>query len=170
VKSLAAFPQLLAQMDQNPDWTRSLGEAFRLQEPYVMDTVQQLRRRAQAAGNLQSSEQLYVQQQGQRILVQSASPAYVYVPYYDPLIVYGSWWWSAHRPVHWAPRQHVQPPRPQLPPPQPQAHSPRPQLQPQARMPAAVAPQQPRAVRVEPRHEHRGEPRNHHAPRGRERS
>ncbi len=103
VKSLAAFPQLLARMDGNPAWTQSLGDAFLAQEPQVMDTVQQLRRRAQAAGNLQSSEQMYVQQQGRAILIQPASPQYVYVPYYDPFVVYGPWWWPAYRPVAWAP-------------------------------------------------------------------
>lgn len=103
VKSLVAFPQVLARMDENPGWTRSLGDAFLVQEPHMMDTVQQLRRRAQAAGNLQSSEQMYVQQQGQAILVQPASPQYVYVPYYDPWTVYGSWWWPDYQPVYWAP-------------------------------------------------------------------
>ena len=103
VTSLVAFPQVLARMDENPGWTRRLGEAFLAQEPYVMDTVQQLRRRAQAAGNLQSSEQMHVQQQGQTIVVQPASPQYVYVPYYDPLLVYGPWWWPAYQPVVWAP-------------------------------------------------------------------
>jgi len=103
VKSLVAFPQILARMYENPGWTRSLGDAFLRQERHVMDTVQQLRRRAQAAGNLQSSEQMQVQQQGQVILVQPASSQYVYVPYYDPLIVYGTWWWPAYRPIAWAP-------------------------------------------------------------------
>jgi len=103
VQSLVAFPQILARMDENPDWTRRLGEAFLAQEPQVMDTVQQLRRRAQTAGNLQSSEQMLVQQQGQAIVVQSISPQYVYVPYYDPLVVYGPWWWPAYQPIVWAP-------------------------------------------------------------------
>lgn len=103
VKSLVAFPQILERMDENPDWTYRLGDAFLAQEPQIMDTVQQLRHRAQAAGNLQSSEQLYVRQQGQTILVQPASPQYVYVPYYDPMVVYGPWWWPAYRPVVWAP-------------------------------------------------------------------
>ena len=103
VQSLVAFPQILARMDENPDWTRRLGEAFLAQEPHVMDTVQQLRRRAQEAGNLQSSEQMYVEQQGQAIVIQPISPQYVYVPYYDPLVVYGSWWWPAYQPVVWAP-------------------------------------------------------------------
>lgn len=103
VKSLVAFPQILTRMAENPQWTQSLGDAFLAQEPHVMDTVQQLRRRAQAAGNLQSSEQMQVQQQGQVIVLQPASPQYVYVPYYDPLLVYGSWWWPTYRPIAWAP-------------------------------------------------------------------
>ena len=67
-----------------------------------MDTVQQLRRRAQAAGNLQSNEQIRVVQQGPTIVVQSP-PEVVYVPYYDPLVIYGPWWHPAYRPVVWAP-------------------------------------------------------------------
>lgn len=103
VISLVAFPQILQRMDENPEWTRSLGDAFLAQESVVMDSVQQLRRRAQAAGNLQSSEQILVEQQGPTIVVQPASPQYVYVPYYDPLVVYGQWWWPSYRPVAWAP-------------------------------------------------------------------
>ncbi|MEO8143780.1 MAG: DUF3300 domain-containing protein [Betaproteobacteria bacterium] len=103
VISLVAFPQVLQRMEENPDWTHRLGDAFLAQEPQVTDTVQQLRHRAQAAGNLQSNEQMYVQQQGQAILLQPAAPQYVYVPYYDPMVVYGPWWWPAYRPVAWAP-------------------------------------------------------------------
>lgn len=103
VQSLVAFPQVLARMAENPDWTRRLGEAFLAQEPHVMDTVQQLRRRAEAAGNLQPNEQVDVQHQGEVIVVQPASPQYVYVPYYDPYVVYGPWWWPAYQPVYWAP-------------------------------------------------------------------
>ena len=103
VKSLVAFPQILARMAENPQWMQSLGDAFLAQEPHVMDTVQQLRRRAQAAGNLQSNEQLQVQQQGPAIVIQPASPQVVYVPYYDPYVVYGPWWWPAYRPVYWSP-------------------------------------------------------------------
>jgi hypothetical protein len=103
VKSLTAFPQLLQRMGEKSDWTRDLGDAFLAQEAQVMDTVQQLRRRAQAAGTLQSGEQIAVQQQGQIISVLPASPAVVYVPYYDPWVAYGSWWWPAFPPVVWAP-------------------------------------------------------------------
>lgn len=103
VKSLVAFPQVLQRMDENRAWTQQLGEAFLEQQPHVMETVQQLRQRAQAAGHLRSTEQLQVQQQGQLIYVQPANPEIVYVPYYDPLVVYGPWWHPAYQPVSWRP-------------------------------------------------------------------
>jgi len=103
VKSLVAFPQILQRMDEQLEWTRSLGDAFLAQEPQVMEEVQVLRQRAHAAGNLRSDSQIQVEQQGQTIVVQPASPQVVYVPYYDPLVVYGTWWWPAYQPVVWAP-------------------------------------------------------------------
>jgi len=103
VKSLVAFPQILQRMDEQLEWTRSLGDAFLAQEPQLMAEVQELRRRAHAAGNLRSDGQIHVEQQGQTIVVQPASPQVVYVPYYDPLVVYGPWWWPAYQPVVWAP-------------------------------------------------------------------
>jgi hypothetical protein len=68
-----------------------------------MDTVQRLRRRAQANGSLQSNDQYTVQQQGPDLAVYPAQPQLVYVPYYDPYLVYGTWWWPAYRPVFWRP-------------------------------------------------------------------
>src|SRR5262245_24062244 len=86
VKSLVAFPQLLQRMDEQLQWTQSLGEAFLGQEPLVMDTVQQLRHRAYRAGNLRTGEQIRVYEQGPVIYVEPAQPQYVYVPYYDPMV------------------------------------------------------------------------------------
>ncbi|MGQ0512548.1 MAG: DUF3300 domain-containing protein [Betaproteobacteria bacterium] len=103
VVSLLAFPQLLQRMDENPEWTRTLGEAFLAQEPHVMDTVQQLRRRAQAAGHLRSDDRILVQPQGQTLVIAPAQPQVVYLPYYDPLVVYGPWWWPSLQPVYWSP-------------------------------------------------------------------
>ena len=103
VKALVAFPDLLARMNESPQWVADLGAAFREQEPYVMDTVQRLRSRAQANGSLQSNDQYTVQQQGPDIAVYPAQPQVVYVPYYDPYVVYGTWWWPAYRPVFWRP-------------------------------------------------------------------
>ncbi len=103
VKSLAAFPQVLAMMDQQLEWTARLGDVFIAQEPQVMETVQSLRQKAYAAGNLRSTEQAYVVQQGDAYAIEPASPEVVYVPYYDPRVAYGSWWWPAYPPVYWAP-------------------------------------------------------------------
>ena len=103
VKSLIAFPQILSLMDQRLDWTQRLGNAFLAQEPQVMDTVQELRRRAYAAGNLRPSEHVLVEEQAGTILIVPANPQVFYVPYYDPLVVFGPWWWPAYPPVFWPP-------------------------------------------------------------------
>lgn len=103
VKSLLAFPQLLARMAENLQWTQALGDAFLDWQPQVMDTVQALRRKAQAAGNLRSDARMSVVESGPSVLVQPADPQIVHLPYYDPLVVYGSWWWPAYPPVYFRP-------------------------------------------------------------------
>ena len=99
VKSLLAFPGLIQRMDERIDWARELGDAFLAQEQDVMDTVQGLRRRARVAGALASDGHVHVADDGSRIYVAFASPAVVYLPYYDPRVVYGHWWWPAHPPI-----------------------------------------------------------------------
>lgn len=101
VKSLVAFPQILALMDQRLDWTQRLGNAVLAQQAQVMDTVQALRARANSAGNLRSSEQMRVEVQGGSIALVPVNPQIVYVPYYDPLTIYGPWWWPNYPPVYW---------------------------------------------------------------------
>jgi hypothetical protein len=103
VKSLLAFPQLLARMDEKLEWTRQLGEAFLAQEGDVMDAVQHLRRQARAAGHLLGDERVRVIDDGGALAIEYADPLVVYVPAYDPWIVYGNWWWPAYPPVAWAP-------------------------------------------------------------------
>jgi hypothetical protein len=102
VKALVAFPDLLARMDESPQWLQDLGEAFVNQEVQIMDTVQALRQRAQAAGHLSSNDQQVVYPQGEAIVVYPRTH-YVYVNYYDPYVVYGPWWWPHYRPVFWRP-------------------------------------------------------------------
>jgi hypothetical protein len=102
VKSLVAFPDLLARMAESPVWLRDLGEAFLTQEAQVMDTVQGLRRRAQANGQLSTTGQTVVAQEGETIVVQPRSEV-VYVRYYDPYVVYGPWWWPHYHPIAWRP-------------------------------------------------------------------
>jgi hypothetical protein len=103
VISLAAFPEVLTLMDERRDWTERLGEAYIEQPEQVMDTIQELRRRADAAGNLRSSDELAVQRYDDRYIIESPSPEIVYVPYYDSRLVYGSWWWPDYQPVWWSP-------------------------------------------------------------------
>jgi hypothetical protein len=103
VKALLAFPEILGRMGESPQWTADLGQAFASQEPHVLDTVQELRKRAQQNGQLQSNEQTTVTQQEGAIVVQPRNPEVVYVPYYDPYVVYGPWWWPAYTPVVWSP-------------------------------------------------------------------
>jgi hypothetical protein len=102
VKALVAFPDLLARMGESPQWLHDLGEAFLNQEVQVMDTVQALRQRAQAAGHLSSNDQYVVYPQGEAIVVYPRTH-YVYVNYYDPYLVYGPWWWPYYPPVFWRP-------------------------------------------------------------------
>ncbi len=101
VKALLAYPDLLARMDESPQWTADLGAAFLAQEPQVMETVQVLRQRAQASGFLQSDGYQTVQQESSYIVVQPVHSQIVYLPWYNPLVVYGPWWWHSHRPLVW---------------------------------------------------------------------
>ena len=102
VKSLLAFPQLLAMMGQRPDWVARLGDAFLVQQARVMDSIQVLRQRAQAAGSLQSNALISIVQQGPSMLLLSPDPQVIYVPYYDANLVYGRWWWPSHPPLVWS--------------------------------------------------------------------
>jgi len=89
VKALTAFPSVLGNMDKNLSWTSSLGDAYYNQQQDVMDAVQVMRQRAQEAGNLKTTPQQTVTTQGSSIVVQAANPEVVYVPAYDPWLVYG---------------------------------------------------------------------------------
>ena len=89
VKALAAFPSVLGNMDKNLSWTSSLGDAYYNQEQDVMDAVQVMRQKAEQAGNLKSTPQQTVTTQDSTITIEPASPDVVYIPAYDPWLVYG---------------------------------------------------------------------------------
>jgi len=91
VKALVPFPQVMNLLDNDLDWTEQLGNAFLAQQAEVMDAIQRLRARAEAAGTLKSSEQEAVSAGVQGIEIAPAQPDVVYVPVYDPLSVYGGW-------------------------------------------------------------------------------
>lgn len=91
--AIVLFPQVLQMMDDQPDWTRSLGQAFVTQRDAVFDSIQRLREQAQSVGNLSTTPQQTVDTvttgNGQQVIViQPANPQVVYVPQYDPQVVY----------------------------------------------------------------------------------
>ena len=90
VKALTQFPDVLAMMDKNLSWTSALGDAYGNNQATVMDAVQHMRRAAQQAGNLQSTPQENVTTQDQTIAIEPVDPQVVYVPEYDPWLVYGA--------------------------------------------------------------------------------
>ena len=90
VKALAQFPSVLENMDKNLSWTSSLGEAYANEPEDVTNAVQEMRQQAQKAGNLNSTDQERVTTQGDTIIIEPANPEIVYVPAYDPWLVYGA--------------------------------------------------------------------------------
>ncbi len=123
VQSLVAFPQALSMLGQDPPWVQRLGDAFLAQPDDVMDSVQRLRHKAQDAGNLASNEYQNVSMQAapapvpssntgtttvvqaapQTIIIQPSQPEVVYVPSYNPTVVYGSWGYSSYPPMYYPP-------------------------------------------------------------------
>jgi Protein of unknown function (DUF3300) len=89
MKALAQFPSVLENMDKNLSWTSSLGEAYANEPQDVTNAVQEMRQQARKAGHLNSNEQEQVTTQGNTIVVEPANPEVVYVPAYDPWLVYG---------------------------------------------------------------------------------
>src|SRR5260370_22695692 len=90
VQALAQFPSVLENMDTNLSWTSSLGDAYANQQQDVTDAVQAMRQQARKAGHLDSNEREQVTTQGNTIIIEPANPEVVYVPAYDPWLVYGA--------------------------------------------------------------------------------
>lgn len=113
VKSLVAFPQILAMMGEKPDQVQTLGDAFLAQPKDVMDSVQRLRAAAQKAGNLNTTEQQKVstttENNQQVIIIEPAQPEQVYVPVYQPTVVYGTWWYPSYPPYYYPPPPYYYP-------------------------------------------------------------
>ncbi len=111
VRSLVNFPEVLTMMSEQLDWTQKLGDAFLAQQKEVLDAVQKLRSRAKAEGNLESTDQqnVVVQEDAgtQYIVIESSSPEIVYVPTYDPVVVYGTWPYPAYPPYYYYPPGYV---------------------------------------------------------------
>ena len=103
VKSLIPFPQVIAMMNENLEWTQQLGYAVAAQQADVLDSVQRLRRQAEKAGSLKTTEQQKVVVEQDAIVIEPASPETVYVPVYQPANVYGDWPYPSSPPVYLPP-------------------------------------------------------------------
>ena len=107
VKSLTAFPSVIAMLNDKLDMTQKLGDAFLGQQKEVMAAIQELRAKADKAGNLKSSKEQTVttEQQGSTtvIKIEPADPQVVYVPTYNPTVVYGPWPYPAYPPYYYYP-------------------------------------------------------------------
>lgn len=103
VQSLIAFPEALATLNEDIEWTSALGNAFLAQEADVMSAVQRMRAKAQASGKLASTSQQTVSavvQEGRTVIeIVPADPQVIYVPQYDPVYVWGAPAWSAYPPL-----------------------------------------------------------------------
>jgi hypothetical protein len=95
VKALVATPSVLTMMSSKLDWTQKLGDAFLAQQTEMMDAIQRLRAKAQANNQLASTNEQTVtlrqEENRQIIAIEPTDPNTVYVPYYDPAVVYGEW-------------------------------------------------------------------------------
>jgi hypothetical protein len=133
VKGLTAVPQVLSMMNDKLDWTQQLGEAFLAQSDGLSNAIQQLRLKAEANGNLKSSDKIRVSRVARSeplpppgpvpvgvdpallppppppeyIVIEPVDPGFYYVPIYDPYVVYGPWLWPAYRPFYWYPPGYV---------------------------------------------------------------
>jgi hypothetical protein len=104
VKALTATVSVLDMMSDKLDWTKNLGDAMLAQQADLMDAIQRLREKARTNNKLSSNQQQKVtvtQQEGKEaIVIEQADPDTMYVPYYDPAVVYGEWPYEAYPPYY----------------------------------------------------------------------
>jgi hypothetical protein len=100
VKAMLQFPDVLLMMNEKLEWTEKLGNAFLSQQKDVMASAQRLRKKAQESGNLKTTKEqvVVVEKETKVIVIQPASPQVVYVPAYNPTVVYGAWPYPAYPP------------------------------------------------------------------------
>ena len=104
IKSLVTTPSVLEMMSTQLDWMQKLGDAVVAQQADVMDAIQRLRAKAQSNNKLTSTKEQTVtveQVQGKQVIaVAPTQPDTVYVPYYDPSVVYGEWPYADNPPYY----------------------------------------------------------------------
>jgi Protein of unknown function (DUF3300) len=103
VKALVAFPRVLAQLDDDLEWTQAVGDAYLAQEGDVIASIQRLRNHAYEDGTLNDLRYTRVYREREVIYIEPVTTSVVYVPYYDPRVVYHDWWWPGYPPHYWGP-------------------------------------------------------------------
>jgi len=103
VLALLNYPEVVAKMNADLDWTQNLGNAVIDQQKDVMDMIQQIRNETYEGGYLKSNDKQQVVQEKETIIIKSADPEYIYVPQYDPQVVYVQNYASYPPPVYAAP-------------------------------------------------------------------
>ena len=109
VKAMLEFPDVLLMMNEKLEWTQKLGDAFLSQQKDVMASAQRLRQKAQESGNLKTTteQKVIVEKETKVIIIEPASPQVVYVPTYNPTVVYGAWPYPAYPPYYYYPPGYV---------------------------------------------------------------
>ena len=107
VKSLVNFPQVLTMMSEKLEWTQKLGDAFLADQKRVLDTIQSLRAKAQAEGNLKTTKEQTVIVEEKIIKIEPTDPEVIYVPSYNPTVVYGAWPYPAYPPYYYYPPGYI---------------------------------------------------------------
>ena len=107
VQAMAGLPDVVKQLAENISWTSDLGNAFLAQQSEVMDAVQRMRMKAKDGGKLKSNEQMKVEtkvvESKSVVVIEQANPQVVYVPSYDPVVVWGAPPVYAYPPVAYPP-------------------------------------------------------------------
>ncbi len=103
VIALLAFPNVLEKLSNDLTWTQKLGDAFLQDEAKLLASIQSLRQQADEADSFSEMENVSVTRVNNQIVIEPAQPEVIYVPYYDPRVVYGHWRWYRYPPVYWAP-------------------------------------------------------------------
>src|SRR5262245_13156941 len=108
VQAMAALPDVVKRLADDIQWTTDLGNAFLAQQADVMDAIQRMRKKALDKGTLKSGEQQKVEtkvvQEKQVIVIEQTNPQVVYVPSYDPVVVYGAAYYAyPYPPLYYPP-------------------------------------------------------------------
>jgi hypothetical protein len=107
VKALTATPSVLDMMSDKLDWTKDLGDAMLAQQADLMDAIQRLREKARSNNKLSTTKQQKVtvkqQESKQVIVIEPTDPNEMYVPYYEPATVYGTWPYADYPPYYFGP-------------------------------------------------------------------